>query len=585
MSKELTSFHRLNDLNQQNYVAELDKIHEVGDNFIVKLHKRCFIDDDLLKHISGIKKYDTAYKRISDPKQRGNYRKIPGSIAKHFACNQPAYAYPLFKTHKISPNDLLDISVFGIPVRLLQSAGFITTSRFTAYLEFLLQPISAAFCKYKFDEFCRDSKQYLEELQTWKLSLVSSPTCSHDQNLYIVAGDVKALYPSLSRATVLSAIRFALEHCSNFPRNCISIIIDLLSHCLDNVIVQHLDSFYGQINGIITGDNHSVSVANITLHYILLPAADTINRAVIFKRFIDDIVWLSYDLDTTNEIQNLVSFTFEENKLEVLFRRICTEENQQQSRMEFLDVEHQIDRKSVAGFFTRDYTKPTAMERTFLHGQSHHPPAVFKSIVFGKAVRLRRLNEQDETYHESLLKLRNKCARSSSNMNMVHDLLSQAFTWTERFKPKNFHKVNKPLVWASPCSTILSLTPKEKELNPNAMITYQKPSTLQTILTNYKQISLNLSGNIGQSGPCSKCALCGNFANHKNMVVTTSSFSNKAGRLFHLKQRLDCTNFGIYAARCRICAEFYVGQTKNRFSVRWSGHRTSWRSHCLENRD
>ena len=117
------------------------------------------------------------------------------------------------------------------------------------------------------------------------------------------------------------------------------------------------------------------------------------------------------------------------------------------------------------------------------------------------------------------------------------------------------------------------------------MITYKKPSTLQTILTNYEQISLNLSGNIGLSGPCSKCALCGNFANHKNMVVTTSSLSNKAGRLFHLKQRLDCTNFGIYAARCRICAEFYVGQTKNRFSVRWSGHRTSWRSHCLENRN
>ena len=114
--------------------------------------------------------------------------------------------------------------------------------------------------------------------------------------------------------------------------------------------------------------------------------------------------------------------------------------------MEFLDVEHQMDMKSVAGFFTRDYTKPTAMERTFLHGQSHHPPAVFKSIVLGEAVRLRRLNEPDETYHQSLSKLRNKCARSSFHMNIIDDLLSQASTWTERFKQKHFHKVNKPLV-------------------------------------------------------------------------------------------------------------------------------------------
>ena len=151
------------------YAKTIFGLTSINQRTLVKLHKCCFIDDDLLKHISGIKKYDTAYKRTSHPEHRGNYRKIPGPIAKHFACNQPAYAHPLFKIHKISPNDLQDISVFDIPVRLLQSAGFITTSRFTASLEFLLQPISEAFCKYKFDEFCRDSKQYLEELQTWKL--------------------------------------------------------------------------------------------------------------------------------------------------------------------------------------------------------------------------------------------------------------------------------------------------------------------------------------------------------------------------------------------------------------------------------
>ena len=126
---------------------------------------------------------------------------------------------------------------------------------------------------------------------------------------------------------------------------------------------------YGQQIGIITGDNRQplgVSCKyNFALSYILLPATGTINRAVIFKKFIDDIVLFSHDLDTTNEIQNLVSSTFEENQLEILFRRICTEESHEQLRMEFLDLEHQIDRKSVAVFFTRYYTKPTALDRTF----------------------------------------------------------------------------------------------------------------------------------------------------------------------------------------------------------------------------
>jgi len=39
---------------------------------------------------------------------------------------------------------------------------------------------------------------------------------------------------------------------------------------------------------------------------------------------------------------------------------------------------------------------------------------------------------------------------------------------------------------------------------------------------------------------------------------------------FPLNQNLTCANFGIYAATCVICHEQYVGQTKNKFSKRWS---------------
>ena len=69
------------------------------------------------------------------------------------------------------------------------------------------------------------------------------------------------------------------------------------------MIVQHGDSFYKQINSIVTGDNNSVSIANIALHHVLLQIAPTLKTAIIFKRYIDDIIFISQTEETTNKIK------------------------------------------------------------------------------------------------------------------------------------------------------------------------------------------------------------------------------------------------------------------------------------------
>jgi len=68
----------------------------------------------------------------------GVYRKATGANAKHFRSNDVEYAYPLFKTHKLEPKDLQAVRAENVPVRLLQSAGSITTSQVTTFLEYLL---------------------------------------------------------------------------------------------------------------------------------------------------------------------------------------------------------------------------------------------------------------------------------------------------------------------------------------------------------------------------------------------------------------------------------------------------------------
>ena len=415
---------------------------------------------------------------------------------------------------------------------------------------------------------------------------------STTKQLFIVAGDVKALYPSISRSLALDAIRYALLHFSNFGAHCVNIFVNLISLCLDNIIVQYENDFFVQERGIVTGDNHSVSIANITLHYVLLPFAKTINHSQIFKRFIDDIVWLSFGQNTTQTIKNAILTAFCANDLEISFRQIQTGSLEQNTSMEFLDVDHVIDSTAVGGFYTKEFIKPTALNRTFLHGKSHHPISVFKSIVFGEAVRMRRLNESNEHFQDSLERLRSKCLKSNFNNEVVNNIIEKAKLWTHRFSPKsdnNEKKFAKRIVWSTSFKNLLHLFAREKNLNPYSSIVYKRPPNLCNLLTNYKKISLNanstnLSANTGISAPCRKCALCGHHGNKENMVKTTSEISNNKGKTFKLRQNLNCTNYGIYAAQCRICSEFYVGQSKNRFSIRCNSHRSSWNSNLLDHK-
>ena len=59
------------------------------------------------------------------------------------------------------------------------------------------------------------------------------------------------------------------------------------------------------------------------------------------------------------------------------------------------------------------------------------------------------------------------------------------------------------------------------------------------------------------------------------MVPNFSQFLTNT-KYFKLNQSLTYTYFGIYVATCVICHEQYVGQTSNKFSKRWSAHRSNW---------
>ena len=104
------------------------------------------------------------------------------------------------------------------------------------------------------------------------------------------------------------------------------------------MITQFESNFYIQDKGIVTGDNHSVTLADITVHYILEPYSFVIESAEIFRRFIDDIVWLSFGSDNTKDIRDTLETAFTSASLELTFRETSTIEAD--GSVEFLDVHH-----------------------------------------------------------------------------------------------------------------------------------------------------------------------------------------------------------------------------------------------------
>ena len=131
------------------------------------------------------------------------------------------------------------------------------------------------------------------------------------------------------------------------------------------------------------------------MHFITLKISNILNKAQPSKRFIDDIIWLSYGNALTEKIEQALTNTFMEYELKLTFRKVST--NETGKSLELLDVFHMIDNSNKFGFFTTSFIKETATKR-FLNGNSYHPLCIFKSIVFGESVRLRRLNETNELY-------------------------------------------------------------------------------------------------------------------------------------------------------------------------------------------
>ena len=120
--------------------------------------------------------------------------------------------------------------------------------------------------------------------------------------------------------------RMALDYLQNLVKKCKIVICN--SDKDGKIIIVNFKNY-----------NTIMEKANITLHNIIWPIAQFLQRTIIFKRFIDDIIWISQGEKLTNSVKEKLTSTFQEGGLKLIFRKISTNEPAG-SCVEFLDVNH-----------------------------------------------------------------------------------------------------------------------------------------------------------------------------------------------------------------------------------------------------
>ena len=137
---------------------------------------------------------------------------------------------------------------------------------------------------------------------------------------------------------------------------------------------------------------------------------------------------------------------------------------------------------------------------------------------------------------------------------MTNDMIALACNWEDRLRPPKCDKKEDPHVWATSFHNLLTLRQKEKKLNPKAMITYKRSTTIGQKLINYKDLASHKTRKQtkGGSRPCEHYALCGCYGKYdKTMVPNVSQLLTKT-KTFKLNRSLTCADFDIYVTTCVI---------------------------------
>jgi len=206
-------------------------------------------------------------------------------------------------------------------------------------------------------------------------ALQSIKTKSFPSTAVICTADVKSLYPSIPTALGLDCIQRLLEISKKFTTSKIRLIIQLMRWVLTNNFIQFNGDIYLQIEGTAMGTPMAPTYAILFMFAI---ERQHINRALYYKRYIDDIFGIFNSADHFNDFVHAINSVIPDRlKLEAI---ICGSEGI------FLDIKFKLNDGNLS---YQLYQKPNNTY-AYIPTISDHPRSMFKSFILEELTRYHR---------------------------------------------------------------------------------------------------------------------------------------------------------------------------------------------------
>ena len=175
------------------------------------------VKDAVLKHhnLNTISEEDK--KRITGINDKGNMVHAPELRP------EVSYAYPLYKVHKLSQEQIAAKMV--PPARLVHATKGGPLYRLVKFVSPFVTKISRKYCE---EEFLLDTQDFISHVNNYNKQTLKKPR----KNLQLITLDVAALYPSIRSELVLTALEDALNNDTNYPqemKNALYEFTDLIS--------------------------------------------------------------------------------------------------------------------------------------------------------------------------------------------------------------------------------------------------------------------------------------------------------------------------------------------------------------------
>ena len=476
---------------------------------------------------------------------------------------EPPYAYPLFKIHKLSNEDILHKII--PPSRLVHASKFGPLYRLEKWCSPYLTTISRDFCK---NEFILDTRDLIESFEK-----VNESQILRNENINLITLDVEKLYPSIQPDLALIAINDSLTLDKTTNRKIKTAIAEFINLSFEASYVSYKSECFSSNIGIPTGGSLSRQIADIFLHWITFekanPKISEIQAIRFWKRFIDDCIgiWRGTRRSFDNFVNHLNNETI---KYGIKFP---IKEIQFGKSVHFLDLTVSLDEENRIQYC--GYKKPTDAKH-YLNPKSFHPNAVFRSIPFSQMLRTLNNNSKEETKIAELNQLVKEFEDSGYNPGELSDI-----------KQKAIEKVsNHTHGEAKENSLVFSLYYFEGLPEFKLVIRHLENDIKQLIGDNQITFAIKKGCSIGNMVIRNKSlGEINTFTNDQKCksqgclqcpLVNTDKKVSVNNNIVTIPHNLNCKKRNvIYLWKCKLCGaeECYFGRTTQKCHLRTNGHR------------